>query len=224
MSARVAFLLVACAACRKEPARTLPSLCESIVAEVIAGRALPPAASHLEAAARLVYECRVVESDDASACYHFPVETRANCIARHTFWHRARTRDVATPWERVMAAGIADECRNPTNHVSPATCARMVEAISAADPARCSSLDGALKPMCRGIAGADPSVCAGDRDCQALALRLQLLRQGGLERVAQAGSEVDRAHAAAALGRPGACLPFIERLRSSCAEPRPAPK
>jgi hypothetical protein len=211
----LAFLLAVSAACRHRD-RPTSAQCDELVAEVVAGKPLPSSSGDMWQHARTVYECRVVELDNPATCDQFPSDFRDNCRARYVFWHGARLRTPETPWQSVMADGIASDCRSPASGVPQAVCSAIVDAIRAGDSSRCSGITGMPGKMCRGLASANPAACDGNADCEELAQRLVLLRQGGLDRVALDATEVDRAEAAAVLGRPNPCAPLIARLRSAC--------
>ncbi len=170
-------------------------------------------------AMRDMYECRMVLRDDPAFCQLVEPAVRANCVALYRFFHAARNAGPDTSWPGVLAEAIRDDCLNSFDGVPSADCERMVQAIRDQKPESCPTSPAPLHQMCSAVAASDPKRCSGDKDCEELAGRLALLKQGGgLKRIASESTRRDRIHARAALGIAGACDPEEEVFRKACAE------
>lgn len=173
----------------------------------------------LRRALRDVYECRAVAADDLRLCDLVDDDVRLNCKARHHFFHDARTASTPEQWAGVMAGGLRDDCDNPANGIPKPLCEATEQAVREQDPSKCPDDPPPLRAMCQGIAAADPARCGDSPDCQELAGRLKMLKEGGgLARIEKEGTPRDRVSAAAALGRATACEPTAAEFKRICAE------
>lgn len=168
-------------------------------------------------ALRDIYECHMLLKDDVALCDLVEPEVRANCVALYTFFHAARKAGAGASWPTILGDAIHEDCRNSFDEIPAQACEGMVRAIKAQQPKTCPDTPEPLRQLCSAIASADPKLCGGDSDCEELAGRLALLKDGGgLERVAKEGTRRDRIHARAVLGAKDACEPEIEPFLKTC--------
>jgi len=202
--------------------RTVDS-CRAMAAAAAAGGPIDPingfVDQDLQSLLRPVYECGVIDRDSDDACRWIEPSQLRNCRARWMFFHQARLTPNATNWPALIAPALREDCLSLDGGFAEGTCAAFEEAVRGQHPATCpvEITQPELQGMCVALASSDPQLCPpGSSDCAELAGRLQLLLQGGLEKVATSGTVRDRTHARAALGQKGACENVFNTFVTAC--------
>jgi len=193
--------------------------CRTIADDAMAGRPLsaePGAPPDVRRMLRHIYECQALATDSETWCDRVEHKVRMNCLARHHFFHGGRKAPPGFAWAPVMGQGVRLDCLSDDQdpRPAPAVCDALAAAISEQDPKKCAP-GLPTTGWCQALSSSDPALCP-DKDCTQLAIRLRLLKEGGLELVAREGIGQDRISAAAALGRPEACEPEVETFLEEC--------
>jgi hypothetical protein len=201
------------------PADVVAACREAVVAPLSAD-ARPRAASDLpedlRSDFRAMCECRAVAEDSEVPCGWLETSQHRNCRARWMFFHAARKAGPSADWPALLAAGLHEDARADPDFPE-AIAVRLVEAVRLQQPDRCPQEPAELRAACGALATSDPKRCPADAgDCRELAGRLALLREGGLKRVAEAGTPRDARDARAALGEADACRSVFDAFVRRC--------
>ena len=199
--------------------------CQDALAAPLSANARPRAADDLpeqiRSEFRAMCECRAVAEDSEVPCRWLDASQHRNCRARWMFFHAARKAGPSADWPAILAEGLHEDARADPDFPE-AIAVQLVEAVRLQQPDRCPREPADLLAACGALATSDPKRCPTEADdCRELAGRLALLREGGLKRVAEAGTRRDARDARAALGEEGACESVFDAFIQRCEDWNP---